>query len=351
MKIATLILLATSTAFAATSVYLTQRARVDRGQSSKVEAERNQLVTRVKQLEQERNALQTEVRSLRGGDVPRSASIITGSFGSPPTTAPTSSRAVPKGTGAGFSVFGMNQGVVRSWAGPSDPPPPMPPAMRKMMQKQMRQQFERMYEDVGADLGLTAEETSKLLDTLAASNTFEPFYGMQDQQAMQKKMEERRRREQADLQALLGPEKMAKLADYQKTLASRQELGQFQEQLAAEDVPMQPEQRKQLLSSIIEDQQQNPHPSFAPGIAPEDLSAQMEEWQKGREQRLLDAARGVLTAKQLAVFRAYQDYQQAMRQRFATAVPITGAQGEAVFVDKSVTTLSAAGGTTATPAK
>jgi hypothetical protein len=167
---------------------------------------------------------------------------------------------------------------------------------------------------------------------------------MQDQQAMQKKLEERRRREQAELDALLGPEKMARLAEYQKTMGSRQELAQVQDQLAAEDVPMQPEQRRQLLSSIVEDQERNPHPSFAPGIAPEDLRAQIDEWQNGREQRLLDAARGVLTSKQMKVFREYQEYQQVMRQRFASVVPVMGGQGEAVFVEGAGSTMTLSSG-------
>ena len=149
--------------------------------------------------------MQAEVRSLQGGDAP--AGVITGSFRLAAAVAP---PPPPRGSkGASWSVVGTNQGVVRNWAGPSTPPPPMPPAMRKMMQKQMRQQFDRMYEDVGTELGLSEEQTGKLLDALAASNDFEPFDGMQDPEAMRKKMEERRRKYQENLQALLGPEKVA----------------------------------------------------------------------------------------------------------------------------------------------
>jgi type II secretory pathway pseudopilin PulG len=319
MKLATLILLATSTAFAATSVYFTQRA-------SKAEAERSQLAARVQQLEQAREALSSEVQSLRGGEAPAPSPAgftnpfeVAGTSVKPASPPPTQVRGV-------FSAFGTNQGEVRNW-GTAEAPPPMPPAMRRMMQKQMRESLQRMYEDVGTELDLTDEQTSALLDLLSERNSFEAFAGMKNPQDMRRKAEELHRKQQADLRALLGDDKLARFAEYQKSEGLRQELGQVQEQLTALDVPLKPEQRKQLLGAMLEDRDRYPQPVFQPGAAPESLPSQFNEWQQGREERLLEAAQGVLTSKQMKVFREYQEYQRAMRQRFSMMVPMEAGQG------------------------
>jgi hypothetical protein len=320
MKVATLILLATSTAFAATSVYFTQRA-------TKAEAERSQLAARVQQLEQAREALSNEVQSLRGADAAAKSPAgftnpfkLAGSSGPSPSVPPPAAKQ-----GAVFSAFGTHQGEVRNW-GVTGAPPPMPPGMRKMMQKQMRESLQRVHEDIGSELGLTDEQASALIDLLAERNTFEPFAGMNNPEDMRRKAEELHRKQQADLRALLGDDKMARFAEYQRSEGVRQELGQVQEQLTALDVPLKPEQRKQLLTAMIEDQERYPQPTFQPGGAPEDVRSQFNEWQQGREERLLEAARGVLTSKQMKVYRDYQEYQRAMRQRFSMMVPMEGGQ-------------------------
>jgi hypothetical protein len=313
MKLATVILLATSTAFAATSVYLTR--------------DRAQLAARVQQLEQAREALASEVQSLRGGEAPAPAPAgFTNPFKVAGTSGKSAASPPPTQVRGVFSAFGTNQGEVRNW-GTAEAPPPMPPAMRRMMQKQMRESLQRMYEDVGTELDLTDEQTSALLDLLSERNSFEAFAGMKNPQDMQRKAEELHRKQQADLRALLGDDKLARFAEYQKSEGMRQELGQVQEQLTALDVPLKPEQRRQLLSAMLDDRDRYPQPVFQPGAAPESLHTQFNEWQQGREERLLEAAQGVLTSKQMKVFREYQEYQRAMRERFTMMVPTQAGQG------------------------
>ena len=353
MKVATLVLLATTTAFAATSVYFTQRSSTDRSAALKAESERNQLVARVKQLEQERETLSGEVQSLRGGEpAARPPAGFTNPFkraGNPGPSAPPPSGEAVRGV---FSAFGTNQGEVRNW-GIANAPPPMPPAMRKMMQKQMRESLQRVYADVGSELGLTDEQASELIDLLAERNTFEPFAGITNPEDMRRKAEELHRKQQADLRALLGDDKMAQFTEYQKSEGLRQELGQVQEQLMALDVPLKPEQRRQLLSAMQEDQERYPQPAFQTVTTPEDLRSQFNEWQQGKEDRLLEAAQGVLTSKQMKVFREYQEYHRAMRQRFAVMAPMEAGQAasvSAVAVAPTVT-FSASGGGSIKPDK
>lgn len=345
MKVATLVLLATTTAFAATSVYFTQRTITDRRAALKAESELSQLVTRVKLLEQERESLASEVQSLRGGEpAARAPAGFTNPFKQAGTPRPSASPPAGEGVGGVFSAFGTNQGEVRNW-GIANAPPPMPPAMRKMMQKQMRDNLLRVYEDVGSELGLTDEQAGALIDTLVERNTFEPFTGMKNPEDMRRKAEELHRKEQADLRALLGEDKLEQFTEYQKTVGLRQELWQVQEQLTALEVPLKPEQRKQLLTAMLEDQQRYPQPAFQPGAAPQDLRSQFNEWQQGKEDRLLEAAQGVLTSKQMKVFRDYQEYQRAMRQNFTMMMPLEAGEAGSVsaVAGAPIVTFSASG--------
>ena len=299
MKIATLILLGTSTAFAATSVYLTHRVREDRTVVLQAQAERSQLATRVKQLEQERQSLASEIETLRATDAP--------------AIAPAPARNVPGSRPAP---------QVAAVAGETRPPvftkfrsgPPQSPIMQKMMRNRMRQSLARTYEDIGAAVGLSDEQSTKLLDLLAEQATpwaFEPS-----------KMQERAQKQQADLAALIGPEKMPQFAEYQKTLPARHDLLNLQEQFTAAEVPLSEEQRRQVLGNLVEDQKRNDRPTLVPGTPPEEARAQLFAWEDERDERMRESVQGVLTAEQMAVFRDHQEYQREMRKHMQLAMPM-----------------------------
>jgi hypothetical protein len=334
MKIAMLILLVSTTGFAATSAILVQRARTERTEVVKAEEHRAQLATRVKALEQERDQLEAEVQSLRVlvSDPPREAAQaqLAARAETPPKGA-----AGKRGTFQPFKLLSARrvdangnpsegaEATIRGWS--SYPTPEPTPAMRKMMRNQMRQSLRRQYEDLGPELGLDAEQSGKLIDLIADQHTRSMYQSWpqdaEGQAAMRRKMQDAQRQQRAELAKVIGESKLPLFDEYQKTLAARSEVINLQEQLAAADLPMRPEQRKALTAGVVEETRNYPRPEYASGLAPEDFRAQMNEWEEQHQQRLLDNAEKVLNAEQLAVFKDYQEYHRDMRRQFATMMP------------------------------
>lgn len=315
MKTMTLILLGTSTVFAATSLFLTHRVREDRAEVLEVQVERNALAERVKQLEEQRSSLANEVELLRA---------TTESAAMPPVPRPVLAGADP--TPKNAIANERHSAVFTGFRAP----PPASPLMQKMMRGRLRQSLARTYDGLGEAVGLTPEQSRKLLDLLADQSapwSFDPA-----------KMQERAQQHQADLEALLGPEKMARLQEYQKSLPARHELLNLQEQFAAAEVPLGEEQRSQLLDNLIEDGKRNNRPAFFPSTEPEQARAAVIAWEQERDERMLESVQDVLTAEQMAVFREQQEYQREMRKHMEMALPLSIA-GEAVAGSMSAVTI------------
>jgi hypothetical protein len=352
MKIGMLILLVSTTGFAATSAVLMQQVRTDRTQVSKVEEQRLELATRVKALEQQRAQLEAEVQSLRVlvSDPPRDGEpaqpaarteargkvAARGNF--KPFTMLSARRIDPNATNAVVA----GDANIRSWS--AHPTPEPTPAMRKMMRNQMKQSLRRQYEDAGAELGLDAEQSRKLVDLIADQHTRAMYQSWpsdaEGQAAMRRKMEAAQHQQRRELANLIGESKLPLFDEYQKTLPARSEIMTLQEHFAAADVPMRQEQRKALTAGVLEESRNYPRPEYSSGLAPEDFRAQMNEWEEQHQQRLLDNAEKVLNAEQLAVFRDYQEYNRDMRRQFSAMLPPpaeVAAEGTMGVVTNSVT--------------
>jgi cell division protein FtsB len=331
MKIGILILLVSTTGFAAASIVLTQRVRADRAEVAKVEEQRTQLVTRVKALEQERASLEAEVQSLRNLVSDPQAADQAQAAARREDNAVASLAKSSRGTIQPFTVLkradantvAASEGAVRVWNGIPAPEPT--PAMRKMMRNQMKQSLRRQYEDAGAELGLDAEQSRKLIDLIADQHTRSMYQSWpadaEGQAAMRRKMEDAQRQQRRELANLIGDSKLPLFDEYQRSLPARSEVINLQEQLAAADLPMRPEQRKALTAGVLEEGRSYPRPEYSPGLAPEDFRAQMNEWEEQHQQRLLDNAEKVLNSEQLAVFRDYQEYHREMRKQFSSMLP------------------------------
>jgi cell division protein FtsB len=333
MKIGMLILLVSTTGFAATSVYLTQRVRTDRTEVAKVEEQRSELATRVKALEQERDQLEAEVESLRVlvSDPPRDAAQaqLAARAETPSKASDNRGNFQPfkvlsaRRLDANGNVAAGSEATIRAWN--TYPTPEPTPAMRKMMRNQMRQSLRRQYEDLGPELGLDAEQSGRLIDLIADQHTRSMYQSWpqdaEGQAAMRRKMQDAQRQQRAELAKVIGESKLPLFDEYQKSLPARSEVVNLQEQLAAADLPLRPEQRKALTAGVLEETRSYPRPEYSSGLAPEDFRAQMNEWEEQHQQRLLDNAEKVLNAEQLAVFRDYQEYHRDMRRQFATMMP------------------------------
>jgi hypothetical protein len=333
MKIGMLILLVSTTGFAATSAVLMQQVRTDRTEVSKVEEQRTELATRVKALEQERAQLEAEVQSLRVlvSDPPRDGEPV-----QPVRRAEARAKAAARGNFQPFTLLSArrmdpnapnavvaSESTIRSWN--AVPAPEPTPAMRKVMRNQMKQSLRRQYEDAGAELGLDADQSRRLVDLIADQHTRAMYQSWpadaEGQAAMRRKMEDGQRQQRRELASLIGESKLPLFDEYQKTLPARSEIMNLQEQLAAADLPMRQEQRKALTAGVLEESRSYPRPEFSSGLAPEDFRAQMNEWEEQHQQRLLDNAEKVLNSEQLAVFKDYQEYNRDMRKQFSAMLP------------------------------
>ncbi len=353
MKIGILILLVSTTGFAAASIVLTQRARADRTEVTKVQEQRAELVTRVQALEQERDRLEAEVQSLRVlvSDPPREGES-TQTAARPEKVAKSSPPArggFQWARAARAEGNAVVAGETRVWQ--SVPSPEPTPAMRKMMRNQMKQSLRRQYEDVGPELGLDAEQTARLVELIADQHTRQMYQSWpadaEGQAAMRRKMQEAQRQQRAELAKVLGESKLPLFDEYQKTLPARSEVVNLQEQLAAADLPLRQEQRKALTAGVLEESRNYPRPEYSSGLAPEDFRTQMNEWEEQHQERLLDNAEKVLNSEQLAVFRDYQEYHRDMRRQFSSMMPapVEGVEVATGTVTNSITLAPAVSGT------
>jgi hypothetical protein len=142
----------------------------------------------------------------------------------------------------------------------------------------------------------------------AASKPMWPGHG--DAAAMQglmEKAQERQRTNDAEIAALLGPDKLREWKEYEQSAMARFQV-QHLRQMLPPDVALRAEQLRPLVTVISREQRQmfedRTLVALAPGEVPD------EDWQKrmherhleqtaARNQRILDAASSILSPKQL----------------------------------------------------
>ena len=163
------------------------------------------------------------------------------------------------------------------------------PEMKKVMRTQQSMGIRMMYGDLGKELGLSTAETDKLLELIADRQMDASEKAMasidgaekdpaklaqagQDAQQMVADYEEK-------LQALLGPEKKAKLDEYDRTLGDRMALPQYSGSFSAAGQPLDETQRAGLLQIMKEERMKTPAGPLDPGS--KDVAAAMKAMQSG----------------------------------------------------------------------
>ncbi len=208
------------------------------------------------------------------------------------------------------------------------------PEMKKMMRTQQSMGVRMIYGDLAKELGLSSGEADKVIELLADRQMDASERAMvamdnaekdpakleqagQDAQKVMTDYEEK-------LQAALGPEKKAKLDEYERGIGDRMAMQQYQGSFASAGQPLDDTQRAGLLQIMKEERMKTPAGPLDPGN--KDVAAAMKAMQSGDaleksletqrqlQQRVFDRAHTVLTPDQMNAFETAQKAQIQMQE-------------------------------------
>jgi len=209
----------------------------------------------------------------------------------------------------------------------------------------------QMHPGVAEALGLAQAETEKLFDVLAElemersamPQVFGPD-GQLDQAAMdemRRRQQEFQQRQEEALASLLGPDGPQRYREYENTRGARMEAANLGQTLQAKNTPLTEVQSRALTDIFVAEAQRQRDEAQAMqrqlqagANSPEDVARMRQaslDLQAERNRRILDAARGHLTAQQLEVLQSEFDHQLAMN-RAATRLLMQQGGGQAGFV-------------------
>jgi hypothetical protein len=196
------------------------------------------------------------------------------------------------------------------------------PAMKEMIRSQQKGMMKTMYGSLFKELNLPAEQQKKLTELLldaqmsGVESAGDLFKGEDAARTNAvNTLAEKQKATQAQIKSLLGEEKYAQYEDYQKTLADRMVLNQFQQQSAGTETELRDEQMQRLIALIKEERARIPPiidedpgktaDNLQKVLNPELFDKQMN-WQEDLNKRVLERAGGVLTPEQLKEYGEFQ---------------------------------------------
>jgi hypothetical protein len=313
------ILVVATTSLAVASVQFARQASAQRERADAELVLRQKQDTRIAELERSQARLQRELALAQADDgdaAPVAAAV-------PETGPPPPPRANVRLGGAFASLEPAQSKPSRTeFFGPRMESP----AARNFMRTRLKSSLKRTYEDVGPALGLSQEKANQLLDLLAdqQSRNFgrpPPTEDGQPVQDLQKYYRDQQVKNNAEITALIGQDKVDEWADYQKSLPDRAQLDQVREQLDTAGVPMTDSQRTELLTALSEERERLPRPTYTAGVPPEEMASQYKQWQSDYDKAISDRAKQVLTSEQFKSYKEYQDWQAEMRNGMRVIVP------------------------------
>lgn len=327
MKASMLGLVIATAACAASSLYLWYELDAQREQAARVDEANRGLQARIAELE--------EARARFAQQRAESPPLLAGG-----RTVPASAPPVPaEGATTAESKVGAPAQV---WQAPSAE---RSPAFKKVMRAQIRAANQRLYADLGTELGLDKETANKLIDLLTTQQVqgFDPTHAEQQVAEIQ-------RQNQAAIEALIGPDKAQSLEEYQRSMPARAEFEMLARQLEANDSPLSAEQARRLRAAYIEERARVPYPAFeaTDGTSDKYFKA-MTDWEEDYNQRVSDAAAGILTSQQQNTFNDIQQWQKEMRA--GVQIPLGSGGPRGFFVRGGAVPMGAVAGsvTFATP--
>lgn len=236
------------------------------------------------------------------------------------------------------------------------------PDYREGMHASMRASIGQNYPDLARELGLDPAQAGKLLDLLTAhqvsmmANALPVGAGPDAIREFQQKSQETRRKQEAEISALLGESKDQQWKDYTSSLQARRQVGNLRTALESSGEPLDEQTARQLVTALAAEQKQQQEAMRATAAArdpsaPRDQVAMMEENLRLTEEgnrNNLSVASSYLSSAQLEVLRKMQNQSLSLTRAFlraqreqaegaqASAAPASGAappagQGAAVI--------------------
>lgn len=344
MKTLLLVLVVATASLAVASVQFAQQASAQRKRADTEMQLRQKQEALVLDLRRSKARLESEVATLREQDA----------------TPPLAVAATPRPRNA--SPPGVATVAAAETASSGMPPPPtefrgrgpfQSAAGQNFMRARMKTSIRRLYGDAGQALGLSPEKSNQLLDLLAdqqTRNIGDVRSKVPEGQTIRQYLQDQQKKNADEITALIGQERAADWAAYQKSLPERSTLGVVRDQLEQAGLPMTESQRTQMLAAITEESQRMPRPTPTQGLPPEETMAQMNQWQTEYDKALLDRAKQVLNTDQYSAYKDYQDWQTEMRAnmpRGANGAPAAGmvfrsvgGNGNAVAIGPTVNVLA-----------
>ncbi|KAB2648469.1 MAG: hypothetical protein DVB27_00725 [Verrucomicrobia bacterium] len=200
------------------------------------------------------------------------------------------------------------------------------PEMKKLMRTQQSAGTRMMYGDLAKELGLSDEQADKVMNLLAARQAAAGELALNGVSGA--KADPAKAAELADYDAkikvLLGPEKSAKLNEYERTSGDRMAVRQYERSFTKAGLPLDETQSAGLFQIMKEERLKAPASPLEPGgknplaamAALQDGAAleQALQTQRDLQQRVLARAHTVLSPDQMTAFESAQKQQLQMQE-------------------------------------
>lgn len=304
MKNSTLILGAFAAVFAAASIYLGVQLGETREQLAEVEQARFADQLRIRQLEAE----------YQGWD----------------SVYPAGDELPPEPPASVASSTTTARAIERVIAEPAVPPPPGAPAgaerrgrvadspaaqNNRRLQQEIR--LRRRLAEMPQALGLDATQADKLYDLLAdyEIKEYQSTRAYQGDRIGQESMRDATRAQRdADIEALLGPDKAAEFKSFESSLPARMEVNRMGEAMAAANLPLTDAQRASLIEAVASEQSVKPRPErTVEGRYDPEYDAKFLAWQLDYTSRVQARVAPLLTSEQAKQYREMIEVQNARR--------------------------------------
>jgi len=302
MRTSTLVLGVIAAGAAAASIYLGVQLNEAYDDLAHEGAERALATARIRELEAERSSLQAAL-----ADAGVAAPDPVPANATPPVVASNQKNAASPTTDGSPSPPAKSNREDR----------PGTPAEQNVRRINQEVRLRRRYNGMPEELGLDAAQADKLFDLLAnyqASSANDDRAYQYDPLGRQALEDATRAQRDADIEALLGPDKAAEFQSFEKSIPARMQVGRIGENMAAANVPLSDTQRKSLISAVVAEQDAGPPPK-RPENNGYDAEYEMKflDWQADYSKRVQARIEPLLTSEQVARYRDAIEVQNSRR--------------------------------------